>query len=126
MHLICRQCSTRFTSELQLVPFATRNETLEEDLLRPGTLMQAETSFYFDDSTGSFIANIADTQQMKLTSDITRLYGCCGVGNTNGPNLQCEGCGTYVATKAEDCCTPHYILFDPNTTHAATDTGEGV
>jgi hypothetical protein len=90
MHLVCRQCSTRFTTELQLVPFDTRNEIVEEDLLRPGSLMQAESSFYFDDSVGSFIANIADAQHMKVTSDSGRLSGYCGPGGTNGPNLQCE------------------------------------
>ncbi|MBB5331397.1 hypothetical protein HDF14_005044 [Edaphobacter lichenicola] len=30
MHLVCRQCSTRFTTELQLIPFDTRNEIVEE------------------------------------------------------------------------------------------------
>ncbi|WP_213803915.1 hypothetical protein [Granulicella sp. dw_53] len=124
MHLVCRQCATRFTPELQLVPFETRNETIEEDFLPPGGLMQSESSFYFDDNVGNFIANIADTQNMKLTSDITRLYGCCGPGGGHGPNLQCEICGTYVATKVEDCCTPHYIFFDPSTTQAAMSEGE--
>ena len=118
MHLVCRQCSTRFTTELELVPFDTRNETVEEDFLRPGSLMQAESSFYFDDNVGTFIANIADAQHMKLTSDSARLSGCCGPGGTHGPNLQCEICGTYVATKVRDCCTPHYIFFDPSATQA--------
>jgi hypothetical protein len=123
MHLVCRQCATRFTTELQLVPFDTRNETVEEDFLRPGSLMQAEKSFYFDTNIGSFLANIADTQHMKLTSDYGRLSGCCGLSG-GIPNLQCEVCGAYVATQMNDCCTPHYIVFDPSTTQAAMDDGQ--
>ena len=90
MHLVCRQCSTRFTTELQLVPFDPRTDAVEEEFLDRGNLMQAEKSFYFDTNVGSFIANIADTQHMKLTSDYGRLEGCCGLDGGNGPNLQCE------------------------------------
>lgn len=118
MHLICRQCSTRLTADLQRVPFGTRNEDREEDFVRRGGLMQAESSFYLTDNIGSFIANIADAQHLKLTSDITRLYGCCGPGGGHGPNLRCEVCDTYVATKVADCCTPHFIVFDPTATQA--------
>ncbi len=125
MYLVCRQCATRFTPELRLISFDPREDALEEEFLAPGNLMQAEESFYFDhNDVGSFIANIADAQHVKLTSDITRLYGCCGVNGTNGPNLQCEGCGVYVATKFEDCCTPHYVVFETSTTQAVMDQGQ--
>ena len=123
MHLICRQCSTRFTTELQLVPFDPRTDAVEEEFLDRGNLMQAEKSFYFDTNVGSFITNIADTQHMKLTSDCGRLQGCCGLDGVNGPNLQCEICGTYVATKRTDCWTLHYIFFDPSTTQAVMGGG---
>lgn len=124
MHLICRRCSTQFTAELQLVPFEPRIDAFEEDFTKRGTLMRAGKSFYFDTDLGNFIANMADTYHMKLTSDISRLYGCCGPGGTNGPNLQCEICGTYVATKVKDCCTPHYVIFDPKTTQVGTVPAE--
>ncbi len=120
MHPVCRQCSTRFTTELQLVPFDPRADAVEEEFLARGNLMRAEKSFYFDTNIGSFIANIADTQ---LTSDYGRLQGCCGLDGGNGPNLQCEVCGTYVATKRTDCWAPHYIFFDPTTTQAVTGDG---
>jgi hypothetical protein len=123
MYLVCRQCATRFTPELRLVPFDPREDAVEEEFVARGLLMQAEKSFYFDSNVGSFIANIADAQHMKLTFDISRLYGCCGVNGTNGPNLQCEGCGVYVATKFEDCCTPHYVVFETSTTQAVMDEG---
>ncbi len=123
MHLVCRQCATRFTPELQLVPFDPREDAVGEEFVTRGNLMQAENSFYFDTDVGSLIAHIEETQHMTLTSDSIRLQGCCGLGGTHGPNLQCEICGTYVATKVEDCSTPHYILFDPGTTQAVVDEG---
>jgi hypothetical protein len=121
MVLVCRQCSTQFTLDLRPVPFDPRIDAVEEDFLNRGELMQAEKSFYFETDAGSFIANIADTHHMKLTSDSIRLQGCCGLDGANGPNLQCEVCDTYVATRRSDCWTPHYVLFDPNTTMAVED-----
>lgn len=44
MHLICRQCSTRLTADLQLVSLASRNEVMGEDLLALGQLMQEDGS----------------------------------------------------------------------------------
>ncbi len=86
--------------------------------------MRAEKSFYFNiNDVGNFIVNIADAQHRKLTSDVSRLYGCCGIGGNNGPNLQCGVCGTYVATKYEECCTPHYVVFQTSTTQAVMDEG---
>ncbi len=122
MHLICRQCATRFTPELRLIPFDPREDAVEEEFLARGNLMQAEESFYFDTNAGSFIANIADGQNMRLTSDTSRLSGCCGLSG-GIPNLQCEVCGTYVATKMQDCCVPHYIVFETSTTQTVMDEG---
>jgi hypothetical protein len=121
MHLICRQCATRFTPELRLIPFDPREDAVEEEFVARGNVMQAEKSFYFDTNVGSFIAHIEDTQHMKLTSDSIRLQGCCGLDGGNGPNLQCAVCGTYVATKRTDCWTPHYIVFETSTTQAVMD-----
>lgn len=61
------------------VPFDPRTDAVEEEFLARGNLMQAKKSFYFDTNVRSFIANIADTQHMKLTSDYGRLQGCCGL-----------------------------------------------
>ncbi|SFS12613.1 hypothetical protein SAMN05421771_2162 [Granulicella pectinivorans] len=124
MHLICRRCSTRLTGELKMVPFDTRNEAVEENFLDCGTSMLAEKVFDHDDRAGNYIANIADGQHMKLTDDSRRLNGCCGLDGCDGPNLQCELCGTYVATKRTDCWTPHYIVFDQSTTQAMMSFGE--
>jgi RNA polymerase subunit RPABC4/transcription elongation factor Spt4 len=118
MHLACRQCSTRLTTDLQLVPFIERNETMGEAFLCPGTVMQEDGS-YFHGKAGNFIAHIDDTLRLKLTTDSSRLNGCCGLDGCDGPNLQCEVCDTYVATKMTDCWMPHCIVFDPNTTQAA-------
>ena len=118
MHLACRQCSTRLTTDLQMVPFIERNETMGEAFLRPGTVMQEDGS-YFQGKAGAFIAHIDDTLRLKLTTESRRLNGCCGLDGCDGPNLQCEVCDTYLATKMTDCWMPHCIVFDPNTTRAA-------
>jgi hypothetical protein len=52
---------------------------------------------------------------VRLTTDPHRLNGCCGLDGCDGPNLQCENCGTYVATKMTDCWQLHCIVFDPTT-----------
>ena len=36
---------------------------------------------------------------MELTSDPRRLNGCCGLDGCDSPNLRCEVCSSYVATK---------------------------
>jgi hypothetical protein len=53
MYLVCRQCSTRFTTELQLVPFVPGTDAVEEEFLDRGNVMHAEKSFYFDTNVGS-------------------------------------------------------------------------
>ncbi len=123
MHLACRQCSTRLTTDLQLVPLASRNEVMGEDLLAPGQLMQEDGSS-LPREAGHFLTNLADAKGVQLTSESRRLNGCCGLDGCDGPNLQCEVCAAYVATKRTDCWTPHYIAFDPVTTQAIG--GEGI
>ncbi len=113
MHLICRQCSTRLTLDLHLVPLNMPDRLLGgEPMVAPGTTMREDGS-YSKREVGSFLANAADVEHVKLTSDTRRLAGCCGLDGCDGPNLQCEVCGTYVATKRSDCWTPHFIAFDP-------------
>ena len=42
MHLVCRQCAARLTTELQPVPLASQNEAMGEELLPPGQLVQED------------------------------------------------------------------------------------
>ena len=118
MHLICKQCSTRLTADLGLVPIDWQSQAMGEDLLARGSAMQVDGSSP-ESEIGKFLANVADAEHMTLTSDYRRLNGCCGLDGCDGPNLLCEVCGTYVATKRTDCWTRHHIVFDPNTTKAA-------
>lgn len=123
MHLVCRRCTTHLTAKLQLVLFAERNETIGESFLGSGTVMQEDGS-YFQGKAGTFIAHTGDTLRLKLTTDSRRLNGCCGLDGCDGPNLQCEICDTYVATKITDCWMPHCIVFDPKATQAAEEDGQ--
>lgn len=123
MHMVCRQCSTRLTADLELVSLDTQNQTMGEDLLARGSAMQEDGSSS-ESEAGKFLGNIADAAHMTLTSDMRRLNGCCGLDGCDGPNLLCEICDTYVATKRTDCWTPHYVVFDPNTTKAVMESAQ--
>ncbi|WP_158823202.1 hypothetical protein [Granulicella sp. S156] len=117
MHLICRHCSTRLSNELKLVSLSQRNENVGEDLLLRGTLMQDDGA-WFHKRSGEYIANTEDVIQTHLTDDYKRLSGCCGLDGCDGPNLQCNGCGAYVATKMTDCWRSHCVFFDKVATEA--------
>jgi hypothetical protein len=120
MHLICRDCSTRLSNELQPVSLAQRNEAMGEDFLRCGTVMQ-EDGTYFQGRAGSYIVHPDDIVHARLTTDFRRRNGCCGLDGVDGPNLQCETCGVYVATKMTDCWMPHCVIFESTATQAQED-----
>ncbi len=120
MHLVCRQCSSRLSSDLQPVSLSERNETMGEEFLHRGTVMQEDGS-YFQGRTGEYIVHSEDVVHVQLTSDSKRLAGCCGLDGCDGPNLQCEICETYVATKITDCWRPHCVVFESATTRLVSE-----
>jgi hypothetical protein len=115
MHLICRRCSTRLSNELKLVSLSLRNEKMGEEFLQCGVLMK-DDSPWISGRGGEYIANIGDVFQTHLTDDAKRLNGCCGLDGCDGPNLKCDGCGAYVATKMTDCWPAHCVFFDKEAT----------
>lgn len=72
-----------------------------------------EDGTYFQGRTGSYIVHPEDVVHTQLTTDSKRCSGCCGLDGLDGPNLQCEACGIYVATKKTDCWMPHCVVFEP-------------
>ena len=120
MYLICRQCSNRLSNELKLVSLSKRNENMGEDFLLRGTLMQDDGTV-IPEHAGGYIANIEDVIQAHLTDDPRRLNGCCGLDGCDGPNLQCDGCGMYVATKMTDCWRVQCVFFDNAATAAISN-----
>jgi hypothetical protein len=98
------------------VSFSDRNEAMGEDFLQSGTIMQEDGS-YFQGHAGEYIVHPDDILHVHLTSDVTRVNGCCGLDGCDGPNLQCV-CGTYVATKRTDCWHSHCVVFEAKTTQA--------
>jgi hypothetical protein len=121
MRLICKRCSTELSPELSVANIEQRNETAGEDFLRRGTVMQEDRS-HFHERGNAYIAHIDDVTRVHLTNDGKRLAGCCGLDGMDGPNLQCDKCGAYVATKKDDCWMPHRVVFDPATTEAIAGT----
>jgi len=82
-----------------------------------------EDGTYFHGRVGNYIAHGDDVLRVKLTIDTTRLNGCCGLDGLDGPNLQCDTCGVYVATKITDCWTSHCVVFEPTAVLAEMGTG---
>lgn len=115
MHLLCRNCSSRLSAELELVALSERNQTRGEDFLRRGTIMQEDGS-YFQERQGVYIVHTDDVLHVHLTDDSKRLNGCCGLDGCDGPNLQCDVCRAFVATKMTDCWMPHCVVFDVTAT----------
>ena len=111
MRVICRQCLTPLSPELQAVSLSERNEAMGEDLLRPGTVMQ-ENGSYFQGRAGSYLVHPDDLLHVRLTTNPRRLSGCCGLDGCDGPNLHCETCDAYVATKMTDCWMAHCVAFE--------------
>jgi hypothetical protein len=99
-----------------------RNEMMGADLLLAGTVMQEDGS-YFQGRDGFYIVHPDDLLHVKLTADSARLNGCCGLDGCDGPNLHCETCGTYVATKMTDCWMAHCVVFEPDTTRLVAEPG---
>jgi hypothetical protein len=79
-----------------------------------------EDGSYFHGRSGAYIAHIHDVLNVHQTLDSKRLQGCCGLDGCDGPNLQCNICDTYVATKMTDCWQPHCIIFDQTATEAVS------
>jgi len=115
MHVVCRQCSARLSNDLQPIPASERNVRDGEDFLPRGKVIQADGR-YFHRRCGEYIVSLADVVNVCLTTDFRRLNGCCGLDGCDGPNLHCEKCGIYVATKMTDCWQPHCVVFDPTST----------
>ena len=122
MRLICKLCSSELSPELSAAHISQRNETDGEDFLRRGTIMQEDGS-YFHGRQNAYIVHVDDAIRVHLTNDGKRLAGCCGLDGMDGPNLQCDNCGAYVATKKDDCWMARCIVFDPATTGAISGAG---
>ncbi|MEV5788424.1 hypothetical protein [Streptomyces sp. NPDC052192] len=39
---------------------------------------------------------------------------CCGIGGSDGPNMDCVGCGLPVATRIDDCSSWQTVWLDPD------------
>jgi hypothetical protein len=112
MHIECGTCSTRLTLDLSWTNPSERNLEMGHEMLRQGTITKEDGS-YLHNRNGVYISHQEDTINTILTDDSKRLAGCCGLDGCDGPNLRCENCKSYVATKMTDCWMSHCVAFEP-------------
>lgn len=55
------------------------------------------------------------TEVVRMTENMRRLNGCCGLDGCDGPNQLC-GCGAEVGTLRTDCWTPRVFIPAPTVT----------
>lgn len=55
------------------------------------------------------------TEAVRMTKNMLRLNGCCGLDGCDGPNQICE-CGAEIGTLRTDCWTPTVFIPVPQTT----------
>lgn len=60
------------------------------------------------------------TDGVKLSRNLSRTIGCCGIGGFNGPNQLCH-CKSEIGTLQDDCMTPKVFIPEPE----ATEWAEG-
>jgi hypothetical protein len=114
MHLECSTCATKLTPDLEWEPASTQEFEMGEPMVQRGKLTVGNKSFAAE--AGLYIANVEDEKNMHLTGDGKRINGCCEYDGCGGPNLLCDKCNTYVATRRNDCWMPHRVIFDPTAT----------
>jgi hypothetical protein len=119
LYIRCLTCSSPLTKQLEQVDYSLRIEEAEVPYLPDGTISQEDGS-YFNTHAGAYITNLEASVNMSLTKDTNLLTGCCGPSGSDGPNLLCDTCKGYVATKVADCGTPRFIVFDPKATSDET------
>lgn len=52
---------------------------------------------------------------VRLSDDVGRTIGCCGVSGISGPNQLCR-CGAEIGSLHEDCFLPHFFIPEPAAT----------
>ena len=53
---------------------------------------------------------------VKLTEDVRRLNGCCGLDGCEGPNRVCS-CSAEIGTEMSDCWTSFLFIPEPQNTY---------
>ena len=115
MFLICLHCSVPVTNKLRIISHADTCQEMGENYLQLGTIVEEDGSFVRN-RKGCYIVNSGDVIHAHLTSDSTRIQGCCGLDGCDGPNLRCNGCNSYLATQMSDCWMAHCVVFETETT----------
>jgi len=104
MTLYCKTCNVQVSKVL--AELSDDSELCFED----GQEMIKEGQFFvskgdeFDVEVGNYIVNIKDLTNTKLTNDLSRLNGCCGLD------------GHEIGTKRTDCWMPYHAIISEKRT----------
>ena len=55
------------------------------------------------------------TEAVRMTKQVDRLGGCCGIAGHSGPNQLCR-CGASIGTLQDDCFTSRIFIPEPDAT----------
>ena len=122
-YIACKTCSHTLTKPLKQLPeeFAAEYEDAQ-DVVSVGEFIVADDSFATRLS-GCFVTNIDDVIAPSYHPDKSRLEGCCGYSDSEGPNLICH-CGVEIGSEMSDCWVPRMTYFSATATELVDDSSQ--
>lgn len=128
--LICKNCKAVLSSSIEILsgkdPNVEKPEFVDDQSVSPvGTGYKSYEPYRksYDDNpaplefTPQIWMNIDDlTDHTDITTEASRLNGCCGLDGCDGPNIICNQCKKYVGTQMSDCWTSYLFIPEPNAT----------
>lgn len=121
MEIRCKRCRNVLTQPLVRAEANFQPDTRDRQPFVPQGVAYFEQGRYWSvepGASGIWCIHLESQLGMQLTTDPTRLNGCCDLDGCDGPNLLCAHCRAAVATAKKDCWMPHCILFSPTATEA--------
>lgn len=111
MKLVCKKCDEIVTQDLDVLKDeACLCEEDAKEYLPQGFYIVSKGE-YNPENEGDYLLNLRDLLNLKHTTDLTRLNGCCGLDGLDGYNLLCKN-GHEIGTERSDCWMPHYAIID--------------
>ncbi|MFC5818146.1 hypothetical protein [Nonomuraea harbinensis] len=119
---LCFACRRPITLPVRRIPLppahytAIAGATVPTDRIQPprmprGTYAANHRPEEFSGEPPGLVIHPDDAVGMLLHPDRSRVGGCCGISEIDGPNLVCAGCGTDLATHQADCYGQNQITL---------------
>lgn len=114
----CAVCGTVFTDALRRVPMPATdsddyNHSVNPPLLEPFTYAVDPDEYGQARLAGMYVLNIGNVRGMSLVPDRC-VNGCWTLTGWFGPNEACDGCGTMVGHRTDDCFVGQNLRLDPD------------